>query len=88
MDDPSFDPGEAKQILDNPVFKKAFNAFEKALFERAVEAPARDDDARMRCMMAVQALRQVEKQLRRMVFDGKSAAKAADEIAGGKSRYV
>ena len=31
MDDPSFDPGEAKQILDNPVFKKAFNAFEKAL---------------------------------------------------------
>jgi hypothetical protein len=39
-------------------------------------------------MMAVQALRNVEKQLRRMVYDGKTAAIAADEIASGKSRYT
>lgn len=88
MTDPKFDAGDAKQVLENPVFKKAFDAFEKALFERAVEAPARDDDARMRCMMAVQVLRNVEKQLRRIVYDGKTAAIAADEIASGKSRYI
>ena len=85
---PEWTAADATRLINDPVLKECFDAYEKALVERAIEAPARDDDARTRCMMAIQTLRRVRKHLDRLIFDGKSAAmQAADNIATGEDQW-
>jgi len=78
---PEWRAADAERLLNDALLKEAFEAYEKALVDRAIEAPARDDEARTRCLMAVQVLRKVRKHLKSVVYDGEKAAKAADDIA-------
>ncbi len=84
--DPEWRAADAARLLDDALLKEAFAAYEHALIDRAVAAPARDDEARTRCLMAVQVLRKVRKHLEKVVHDGKKAARAAEEIAAGDRR--
>lgn len=78
---------EAERLLREPMLNEAFEAFEQALLNRALEAPARDDDARRRCLDAVMTLRRVRGHLRSVINDGKAAAyNAANDIANGGKR--
>ena len=77
---------DAERLLGDALLKEAFDAYEQALIDRAVAAPARDDEARTRCLMAVQALRKVRKHLEKIVYDGRKAAKAADDIAADPNK--
>tara|TARA_B100000686_G_scaffold101906_1_gene109124 strand:+ start:4365 stop:4643 length:279 start_codon:yes stop_codon:yes gene_type:complete len=86
---PEWTAADASRLANDPVLQECFDAYEQALIERAIEAPARDDDARLRCLMAVQVLRKVRKHLDRLIFDGKNAAKqAADSLASNKDRWT
>lgn len=79
----------ADRLLRDPLFNEAFDTFELALMNRAIEAPARDDEARRRCLDAVNVLRKVRSQLRSVIAEGKTAAhNAANDIgSGGKRRW-
>ncbi len=78
---PEWRATDAERLLNDALLKEAFDTYEKALIDRAIQAPARDDDARTRCMMAVQVLRKVRKHLESVVYEGKKAAQAANDIA-------
>lgn len=84
--DPQWRATDAERLLNDALLNEAFDAYEKALIDRAVAAPARDDEARTRCLMAVQVLRKVRKHLDSVVFDGRKAAKAADDIAADPNK--
>lgn len=73
---------EAARLLRDPLLKEAFDTFELALMNRALEAPVRDDEARRRCLDAVTTLRKVRGQLEAVIKGGQAAAhNAAMEIA-------
>ncbi len=78
---PEWRAEDAQRLLDDDLLKEAFAVYEKALIDRALAAPARDDEARTRCLIGVQVLRKVRKHLEKVVHDGKKAAKAAKDIA-------
>lgn len=83
--DKLIEAGDAAQLLENPIFVSVMREYEKSLFERALEAPTRDDEARYRCLTAVTVLRKIRSALESKKFD---ATKSADEIAnGGKSGW-
>lgn len=83
--DPVLEGAEAQQLLDSAIFRSVMAEYEKSLFERALEAPTRDDEARYRCLTAVTVLRKIRSALESKAFD---ATKSADEIAnGGKSGW-
>lgn len=86
--DPQWRAEDAKRLREDPILNEAFSMFEKALLDRAIEAPLEDDEGRMRCMMAVQVLRQVRRHFDKIVFDGNKAAKVAEDVASGKSRWT
>jgi len=86
--DPVIEAGDADQLLNNRLLREAFDTFDKALDERALAAPVRDDQARQRLIDARVTLRKVEKHLRNIVFEGKRAAdKAAKDIAPYERRW-
>lgn len=69
---------EAAQLLESRVFRDVMAEYEAQLFERALQAPTRDDEARYRCLTAVTVLRKIRSALESKKFD---ATKSADEIA-------
>lgn len=73
---------EAQRLLNDPLIQEGFELYERALIDRAVYS--QDDAERCRLMDAVHVCRMVKKHLQTTVFDGKKAAKAADEIASGE----
>lgn len=84
--DKMIEAGDAAQLLENPIFVRVMAEYEKSLFERALEAPTRDDEARYRCLTAVTVLRKIRSALESKKFD---ATKSADEIAkGGKTGWL
>lgn len=64
----------AARLLADPLLSEAFATFEQALLARALEAPARDDDGRRRCLDAVMTLRKVKANLESVIAGGKTAA--------------
>lgn len=80
--DKMVDAAEAGQLLDSRVFRTVMEEYERALFERALEAPTRDDEGRYRCLTAVTVLRKIRSSLESKKFD---ATKAADDVAKSDS---
>lgn len=75
----------AHRLANDPLLKEAFAEFDKALDDRALAAPARDDDGRRRLTDARMTLRKVQKHLEKIIFEGKAAAeKAARDIGGNR----
>lgn len=83
--DKMVEASEAAQLLESRIFRTVMDEYEKQLFERALEAPTRDDEARYRCLTAVTVLRKIRSALESKKFD---ATKSADDIAtSGKSGW-
>lgn len=78
---------EAERLLNERLLKEAFDVFEKALLDRALKAPARDDEGRRLALQGVQVCRKVRGHLSSVIKEGKiAAANAARDIAPEPAR--
>lgn len=77
----------AERLLGDPLLNEAWAELERALVDKIVEAPARDDDGRTRCAYGIQVGRKVRQHLHKIIQEGKSAAiRAANDIAADQKR--
>jgi hypothetical protein len=64
---------EARQVLDNPAFERAFNLIEKEHVEAWLNSPARDPQGRETLWMTVKLLHKLRATLEASMMDGKLA---------------
>jgi hypothetical protein len=76
--DKAVDGEEAARLLASPVLKRIWDEYERELLERALAAPARDNEGRQNCLTAITILRKIRERLESKKFD---ARKAANDVA-------
>ena len=64
---------DAERLLNDPIFIEVFDALEVDFMERALTAPARDTEGRMRLLDSVNLLRGLKAKLKSFVNDAKMA---------------
>lgn len=73
---------QAERLINDKLLIEAFDKFEQALLDRALQAPARDDEGRKLALQGVQVCRKVRSHLDAVIKEGKIAAiNAAKDIA-------
>ena len=72
--------GEARQVLENSAFMKAFDELEKDYIGALLQAGAKDDEHRYRRTVAVNVLRGVRAHLTAVINDGEFAKSRLEEI--------
>ena len=72
---------DAKRLKDDPILQGAFKQLERSFLDQAVNCDREDDDGRMRCIVGVQVVRQIQKHLDKLIFDGNKASKIATNVA-------
>jgi len=70
---------EAKQLLDNPLFRQAFEGVRQKLLERLEETAIGDVDTQHQLTLCLQTVKQVRKYLENWIRDGElEAARSAE----------
>jgi hypothetical protein len=73
LDQRAHEGDEARQVLDNPAFERAFNSIEKEHVEAWLNSPARDPQGRETLWMTVKLLHKLKATLEASMIDGKLA---------------
>ena len=71
---------EAKRLLDNPLFKEAFETIRKALIEHLLNTRVAEEVERDRLYIAIKALDLVEQHIQSVLETGKLAKKEQEEF--------
>lgn len=81
------DGHEAQRLLDNPLFKKAFDNIESGLIDRMRFVPMADIDTQHELVLSLQLLNQIKKQVITVVQTG-TLAKVQKESMLEKAKRV
>jgi hypothetical protein len=73
LDQRAHEGDEARQVLENPAFGRAFNSIEKEHVEAWLNSPARDPQGRETLWMTVKLLHKLRATLEASMTDGKLA---------------
>lgn len=79
---------DAKRILGDPVFQKAFRDIESTLIERMRSVPMADIDTQHELVLSLQLLGNLKKQFQTAIDTGKMAEIQKESLAKKVSRFV
>lgn len=80
------DADEAKRLIDNPVFKEAFQGVKSGIISAMESAPMGDEKTHNRLVIALQILGQIEKNITEKIQTGKLAEIEIKETLAQKVR--